>query len=173
MGVGNLFLNTKSAILMVLSLALFLGGGAYAVKTLQAPTCPPSGKPLDWVHDPERLQVLSMDCELAHGWIVSRNDDQRGEDGELTGDGDLRFVLLLARDSWKYSNQDDSILDPKCVGDNHCLYLEVVPAYRKRGVGDGVEPVTMATVRGTWVLDTAHGWNEFHPATSIKTGSWD
>jgi hypothetical protein len=112
-----------------------------------------SGSPLVGVYHPERLEVMSR-CVRAVGRVEKVTFEQY--------DGDVHFELRLdpAQARLLGSGNDR-------VGGT--LVVEVIPWDRSRvrvpAVGERVEVV------GPWVADTAHGWNEIHPAWWTSAGT--
>jgi hypothetical protein len=77
-------------------------------------------------------------------------------------DGDIHIELLLDRGQ-------DGLLSSGNTRVGGTLILEIIPWDRSRvlvpEVGQRIEVV------GPWVDDTAHGWNEIHPAWWISAGT--
>jgi hypothetical protein len=102
---------------------------------------------------PSRLKVLDP-CVTVEGMVVAVELPAQGE-----GDGDLTFELRLAA-------KDDRLLNDVNRRRGNTLHIEVIPADQDR-VG---APAAGQRVRvqGPWVLDTAHGHNEIHPAWKVE-----
>jgi hypothetical protein len=139
--------------LVLLPLTLAIGG--CALRRHAAPVSPycRSGAPLVGVYHPERLKVKAR-CAAATGTIEEVRFEQY--------DGDVHLELRLDR-------AQSSLL---ARGNDHVggtLIVEIIPWDRSRvrvpEVGQRVEVV------GPWVDDTAHGWNEIHPAWWISAGT--
>jgi hypothetical protein len=112
-----------------------------------------SGSPLVGVYHPERLKVKSR-CRIATGTVEKVKPELY--------DGDIHLELRLD------SGQDGLLSSGnRRVGGN--LILEIIPWDRSRvavpEVGQRIQVV------GPWVDDTAHGWNEIHPAWWISAGT--
>jgi hypothetical protein len=112
-----------------------------------------SGSPLVGVYHPQRLKVKSH-CRVAVGTIENVKEELY--------DGDLHLGLRLD------PGQEGLLSSGNArVGGN--LILEIIPWDRSRvtvpEVGQRIEVV------GPWVDDTAHGWNEIHPAWWISAGT--
>lgn len=126
-----------------------------AVRRRAAPPSPycRSGSPLVGVYHPERLKVKTR-CAAAVGTIEEVKFEQY--------DGDVHLELRLDRGEAK-------LLDHGNDQVGGTLIVEIIPWDRSRvrvpEVGQRVEVV------GPWVDDTAHGWNEIHPAWWISAGT--
>jgi hypothetical protein len=140
-----------------LSIAL-VGGLAAAGCALLRDAPPPSphcrsGPPLAGVYHPQRLKVKSR-CRVAVGSVEQVEFEQY--------DGDVHIELRLDRGQ-------ESLLAKGNDQVGGTLIVEIVPWDRSRvrvpEVGARVEVV------GPWVDDTAHGWNEIHPAWWISSGT--
>jgi hypothetical protein len=112
-----------------------------------------SGSPLVGVYHPERLKVKRR-CSVAVGTVEKVKSELY--------DGDIHIELRLD------PGQDGLLSSGNArVGGN--LILEIIPWDRSRvpvpEVGQRVQVV------GPWVDDTAHGWNEIHPAWWISAGA--
>jgi hypothetical protein len=137
--------------LLVLGL---VAGGCLLVRN-GAPPSPHcrSGSPLVGVYHPQRLKVLSR-CRVAVGTVEQVKFEEY--------DGDVHIELRLDR------GQEELLASGnERVGGT--LILEIIPWDRARvrvpEVGQRIEVV------GPWVDDTAHGWNEIHPAWWISGGT--
>jgi hypothetical protein len=112
-----------------------------------------SGSPLVGVYHPERLKVKSR-CRVAVGTIEKMKPELY--------DGDIHIELRLEPGEEGLLSSGNTR-----VGGN--LILEIIPWDRSRvlvpEVGQRIEVV------GPWVDDTAHGWNEIHPAWWISAGA--
>ena len=112
-----------------------------------------SGSPLVGVYHPERLKVKSR-CRMAIGTVEKVKPELY--------DGDIHIELRLDR-------EQDALLSTGNERVGGTLIVEVIPWDRARvlvpEVGQRVQVV------GPWVDDTAHGWNEIHPAWWISAGS--
>jgi hypothetical protein len=112
-----------------------------------------SGSPLVGVYHPDRLKVKSR-CHLAVGTVEKVK-------AELY-DGDIHIELKL-------DPGQDGLLSSGNARVGGTLILEIIPWDRSRvlvpDVGQRIEVV------GPWVDDTAHGWNEIHPAWWISAGT--
>jgi hypothetical protein len=101
---------------------------------------------------PSRLKVLDP-CVTVEGVVVAVQLPAQGE-----GDGDLTFDIRV-------SGNDERLLNDVNRRRGNTLHIEVVPADQDRiappSRGDRV------SVQGPWVLDTAHGHNEVHPAWKL------
>jgi hypothetical protein len=138
-----------------LVVALTVGG--CALRRAGPPPSPfcRSGSPLVGVYHPQRLKVKSR-CVRAAGTV----EQLKFEDY----DGDVHLELRLdASQSRLLARGNDQV--------GGTLIVEIIPWDRSRvrvpTVGQRVEVV------GPWVDDTAHGWNEIHPAWWISTGAID
>jgi hypothetical protein len=112
-----------------------------------------SGSPLVGVYHPERLKVKSR-CRIAVGTVEKVKPELY--------DGDIHIALRLDRSQGGLLSDGNSR-----VGGT--LVLEIIPWDRSRvrvpEVGQRIQVV------GPWVEDTAHGWNEIHPAWWISSGT--
>jgi hypothetical protein len=112
-----------------------------------------SGSPLVGVYHPERLKVKSR-CRVAVGTIEKVKPELY--------DGDIHLELRLDRGQ-------EGLLSPGNARVDGTLIIEIIPWDRARvlipEVGQRIEVV------GPWVDDTAHGWNEIHPAWWISAGT--
>jgi hypothetical protein len=112
-----------------------------------------SGPALAGVYHPQRLKVKSR-CRIAVGTVEAIKFEDY--------DGDVHIELRLDRGQEALlSRGNDQV--------GGTLIVEIIPWDRTRvrmpEVGDRVEVV------GPWVDDTAHGWNEIHPAWWISAGT--
>jgi hypothetical protein len=112
-----------------------------------------SGSPLVGVYHPQRLKVKSR-CRVAVGTIEKVKPELY--------DGDIHIELRLDRGQ-------EGLLSSGNARVGGTLIVEIIPWDRARVLipaeGQRVEVV------GPWVEDTAHGWNEIHPAWWISAGS--
>ena len=112
-----------------------------------------SGSPLIGVYHPERLKVKSR-CRVAVGTVEKVKAEPY--------DGDIHIELLLDRGQ-------EGLLSSGNARVGGTLIVEIIPWDRSRvlvpEVGQRIEVV------GPWVDDTAHGWNEIHPAWWISAGT--
>jgi hypothetical protein len=112
-----------------------------------------SGSPLVGVYHPERLKVKSR-CRIAVGTVEKVKPELY--------DGDIHIELRLDRGQ-------DGLLSGGNARVGGTLIVEIIPWDRARVLvpaeGERIEVV------GPWVDDTAHGWNEIHPAWWISAGS--
>jgi hypothetical protein len=112
-----------------------------------------SGSPLVGVYHPDRLKVKRR-CHVAVGTVEKVK-------AELY-DGDIHIELKL-------DPGQDGLLSSGNARVGGTLILEIIPWDRSRvlvpDVGQRIEVV------GPWVDDTAHGWNEIHPAWWISAGT--
>ena len=112
-----------------------------------------SGSTLVGVYHPERLKIKSR-CRVAIGTVEKVKPELY--------DGDIHIELALDRGQEHLLSAGNSR-----VGGT--LILEIIPWDRSRvlipDVGQRIEVV------GPWVSDTAHGWNEIHPAWWISAGA--
>jgi hypothetical protein len=112
-----------------------------------------SGSALVGVYHPERLKVKSR-CRVAVGTVEKVKPELY--------DGDIHIALRLDRGQ-------EGLLSSGNARVGGTLILEIIPWDRPRvlvpAVGQRIEVV------GPWVDDTAHGWNEIHPAWWISAGA--
>jgi hypothetical protein len=112
-----------------------------------------SGSPLVGVYHPERLKVKSR-CRVAIGTVEQVKFEEY--------DGDVHIELRLERGQ-------ERLLGPGNERGSGTLIVEIIPWDRARvrvpEVGERIQVV------GPWVDDTAHGWNEIHPAWWISGGT--
>ena len=102
---------------------------------------------------PSRLKVFDP-CVTVEGLVVAVQLPAQGE-----GDGDLTFDIRV-------SGNDERLLNDVNRRRGNTLHVEVVPADQDR-----IAPPTRGDrvrVQGPWVLDTAHGHNEVHPAWKVE-----
>ena len=139
--------------LLLVSLTLTVAGcGVFRAGAPPSRHCR-SGSPLAGVYHPQRLKVKSR-CRVAVGTV----EDLKFEEY----DGDVHIQLRLERGQEKLLAKGN-----EQVGGT--LVIEIIPWDRARvrvpEVGQRVQVV------GPWVDDTAHGWNEIHPAWWISGGT--
>jgi hypothetical protein len=140
--------------LLPLFLIALVAGGCY-LRSAGPPPSPHcrSGSPLIGVYHPERLKVKSR-CRVAVGTVEKVKSELY--------DGDLHIELLLDRGQEGLLSSGNARVDGT-------LIVEIIPWDRSRvlvpEVGQRIEVV------GPWVDDTAHGWNEIHPAWWISAGA--
>jgi len=112
-----------------------------------------SGSPLAGVYHPERLKVKSR-CRVAVGTVEQVKPERY--------DGDIHIELRL-------DHGQEGLLSSGNARVSGTLIVEIIPWDRARVLvpaeGQRVEVV------GPWIDDTAHGWNEIHPAWWISAGS--
>jgi hypothetical protein len=112
-----------------------------------------AGSPLAGVYHPKRLRVKSR-CRVATGTVEKVKPELY--------DGDIHVELRLDRGQ-------EGLLSGGNSRVGGTLIVEIIPWDRARVLvpaeGQRVEVV------GPWVDDTAHGWNEIHPAWWISAGS--
>lgn len=141
-----------AAILLGLALVALAGAGTSAGSG-QTSVCPAASTVLNGVYHPQRLTVLSP-CKKAAGTVMH----VKLEAGS-GGDGDLHIQLKLdpAYASLKNTKND--------VAQGGNLVVEYMPRdgghLPKPAVGDHF------VLKGAWVLDTQHGWQEIHPVWSV------
>jgi len=137
-----------------LALVVPIAGGCFLHRAGPPPSphCR-SGSTLVGVYHPERLKVKNR-CRVAVGTVEKVKPERY--------DGDIHIELRLDRGQEGLLSEGNSR-----VGGT--LILEIIPWDRSRvlvpEVGQRVEVV------GPWVDDTAHGWNEIHPAWWISAGA--
>jgi len=140
-------------LVVVLVLAVLMAG--CALRQAGPPPSPHcrSGSPLAGVYHPERLKVKSR-CRVAVGTVEKMKPELY--------DGDIHIQLRL-------DPGQDGLLSSGNSRVGGTLILEIIPWDRSRvlvpEVGQRIEVV------GPWVDDTAHGWNEIHPAWCISAGA--
>jgi hypothetical protein len=140
-------------LVVVLILAVFVAGCALRQAALPpSPHCR-SGSPLVGVYHPERLKVKSR-CRVVVGTVEKVKAE--------VYDGDIHIELRL-------DPGQETLLSSGNARVGGTLILEIIPWDRSRvpvpEVGQRIEVV------GPWVDDTAHGWNEIHPAWWISAGT--
>ena len=112
-----------------------------------------AGSPLAGVYHPQRLKVKSR-CRVAVGTVEKIKPELY--------DGDIHIELRLDRGQ-------EGLLSGGNARVGGTLIVEIIPWDRARVLvpaeGERIE------VAGPWVDDTAHGWNEIHPAWWISAGS--
>jgi len=140
--------------LLPLVLAGLLAGGC-SLRSAAPPASPHcrSGSPLAGVYHPARLKVKSR-CRVAVGTVEKVKQELY--------DGDVHIELKLDRGQ-------EGLLSSGNARVGGTLIVEIIPWDRSRvlvpEVGQRIEVV------GPWVDDTAHGWNEIHPAWWISAGA--
>jgi hypothetical protein len=142
----------RVVIVVTVAAALVAGCALRRAAPPPSPHCR-SGSPLVGVYHPQRLKVKGG-CRIAVGTIEKVKFEQY--------DGDVHLELRL-----------DPGQDGLLAGGNGqvsgTLIVEIIPWDRARvpvpSEGQHVEVV------GPWVDDTAHGWNEIHPAWWISAGT--
>jgi hypothetical protein len=126
-----------------------------ALRRTGAPPSPHcrSGSALVGVYHPQRLKLKSR-CRVAVGTIEKVKPELY--------DGDIHIELRL-------DPGQEGLLSAGNARVGGTLIVEIIPWDRGRvlvpGLGQRIEVV------GPWVEDTAHGWNEIHPAWWISAGS--
>ena len=138
--------------LLVLIALAAVGCGAFRAAAPPSPHCR-SGPALAGVYHPQRLKVKSR-CGVAVGTVEEVKFEEY--------DGDVHIQLRLEPgEQALLANGNDQV--------GGTLVVEIIPWDRSRvrvpDVGDRVQVV------GPWVDDTAHGWNEIHPAWWISDGT--
>jgi hypothetical protein len=140
--------------LVVLTVAVVVAGGC-ALRRAAPPPSPHcrSGSALAGVYHPQRLKVKSR-CRVAVGTVEEVKPELY--------DGDVHIRLRL-------DPGQDGLLATGNARVGGALIVEIIPWDRSRvrvpAVGQRIEVV------GPWVDDTAHGWNEIHPAWWISAGT--
>ncbi len=140
--------------LVLVVLVVLIGGGCFLRRAGPPPSphCR-SGATLVGVYHPERLKVKSR-CRVAVGIVEKVKSELY--------DGDIHIELRLDRGQ-------EGMLSSGNARVGGTLIVEIIPWDRSRvlvpEVGQRIEVV------GPWVDDTAHGWNEIHPAWWISAGS--
>jgi hypothetical protein len=140
-------------LLVVLLVTVAAGGCAFrGAAPPPSPHCR-SGTPLTGVYHPQRLKVKSR-CRVAVGTVEEVKPELY--------DGDVHIQLRL-------DPGQDGLLSSGNARIGGTLVVEIIPWDRSRvrvpAVGQRIE------VLGPWVDDTAHGWNEIHPAWWISAGT--
>src|SRR2546430_2991042 len=136
-------------------LLITLAVGGCSLRGSSAPASPHcrSGSPLVGVYHPQRLKVKSR-CRVAVGTVEKVKPELY--------DGDEHIELPLDRGQ-------AGLLSSGNARVGGTLIVEIIPWDRSRvlvpEVGQRIEVV------GPWVDDTAHGWNEIHPAWWISGGT--
>lgn len=142
----------RPLIVSVVLAALVAGCSLLRADPPPSPHCR-SGSPLVGVYHPERLKVKSR-CRIAVGTVEKVKPELY--------DGDIHIELRLDRGQ-------DGLLSGGNARVGGTLIVEIIPWDRARVLvpaeGERIEVV------GPWVDDTAHGWNEIHPAWWISAGS--
>jgi hypothetical protein len=139
-------------LLVVLVVAVVAGG--CALRRTAPPPSPHcrSGPALAGVYHPERLKVKSR-CRVAVGTVEEVKPELY--------DGDVHIRLRL-------DPGQDGLVSSGNARVGGALIVEIIPWDRSRvpvpAVGQRIQVV------GPWVDDTAHGWNEIHPAWWISAG---
>ena len=139
-------------LVVVLVIAGFVAG--CALRRAGPPPSPHcrSGLPLVGVYHPERLKMKSR-CRIAVGTVEKVKVELY--------DGDIHIGLRL-------DPGQEGLLSSGNARVGSTLILEIIPWDRSRvfvpEVGQRIEVV------GPWVDDTAHGWNEIHPAWWVSAG---
>lgn len=100
-------------------------------------------------------------------------------------DGDIHMRLMLDTESKKLLNKKNSsgqhgalVVEPICqknptkgsaVKQKPCVgFRQLLPALVEIRANIKKKKGTHVEVRGAYVTDMEHGWNEIHPVTSIK-----
>jgi hypothetical protein len=113
-------------------------------------SCP--SKALQGVYSPERLHVLAR-CQWFVGYV---------ERVVHLADGDVRFDMLPAHGYGRFLNDANRSLQQ---GEFVAVIIRGQPmVYFLPGFGQRI------AVWGTWVRQTAGGWNEMHPVWEVKYG---
>jgi hypothetical protein len=112
-----------------------------------------SGSPLVGVYHPERLKVKGR-CRVASGTVEQVKFEEY--------DGDVHIELRL-------DGGQERLLGSGNERVGGTLVVEIIPWDRGRVPVPAVG--TRLQVVGPWVDDTAHGWNEIHPAWWISSGT--
>jgi hypothetical protein len=140
---------------VVLGLFLALCAAACSLRrqvTLPSPYCR-GGGPLAGVYHPQRLIVKSR-CRAAIGTVSKLKFEEYDGDVHIDLRPDPGYEKLLADGNAR-------------IGGN--LVVEIIPQDRSR-VAVPEEGARIEVV-GPWVEDTAHGWNEIHPAWWVSAGA--
>lgn len=161
----------KIAVILIISLGIIIiFGGFFLYKKHTQPTqYIISSKGCDaslwkYIHSPKRLKVLNK-CISVTGVIVSEKKEP---------DGDLHLGLKLDAQYEKLLNAKNR------TSKGSALVLEAICEHKAtqkdskkiclKYKGDVENPPigSRVTVVGSYVLDRYHGWNEIHPASSLK-----
>ncbi|HKD32318.1 MAG TPA: hypothetical protein VKB73_02485 [Gaiellaceae bacterium] len=140
---------------VVLGLFLALCAAACSLRrhvALPSPYCR-GGGPLAGVYHPQRL-IVKSGCKVALGTVHEVKFEEY--------DGDVHIDLRPDRGYEKLLSDGNGR-----VGGN--LVVEIIPQDRSR-VAVPPEGARIEVV-GPWVEDTAHGWNEIHPAWWVSAGT--
>jgi hypothetical protein len=140
---------------VVLGLFLALCAAACSLRrhvTLPSPYCR-GGGPLAGVYHAQRLIVKSR-CRAAIGTVSKLKFEEYDGDVHIDLRPDPGYEKLLADGNAR-------------IGGN--LVVEIIPQDRSR-VAVPEEGARIEVV-GPWVEDTAHGWNEIHPAWWVSAGA--
>jgi len=140
-------------LLVLLALVVVVAG--CALRRSAPPPSPHcrSGSALAGVYHPQRLKVKSR-CRVTVGTVEEVKPE--------VYDGDVHIRLRL-------DPGQDGLLSSGNARVGGALIVEIIPWDRARVlvpvVGQRIQVV------GPWVDDTAHGWNEIHPAWWISAGT--
>jgi hypothetical protein len=142
----------RPALVLVVLAAVVAGCSLLRADPPPSPHCR-GGSPLAGVYHTQRLKVKSR-CRVAVGTIEKVK-------AELY-DGDIHIELRL-------DHGQEGLLSNGNARVGGTLIVEIIPWDRAHVLvpaeGQRVEVV------GPWVDDTAHGWNEIHPAWWISAGA--
>jgi hypothetical protein len=140
---------------VVLGLFLALCAAACSLRrhvALPSPYCR-GGGPLAGVYHPQRL-IVKSGCKVALGTVHEVKFEEYDGDVHIDLRPDPGYEKLLSDGNGR-------------VGGN--LVVEIIPQDRSR-VAVPTEGARIEVV-GPWVEDTAHGWNEIHPAWWVSAGT--
>jgi hypothetical protein len=140
-------------VVSLLGLALIVQAAAGSGGSARTSVCPSAPTVLDGVYHSKRLTVRAS-CKTGAGTVV--HVKQESGSG---GDGDLHIQLKLDPAYVSLRNAKNVSLQ----GGN--LVVEYMPRdgghLPKPAVGEHL------VLKGAWVLDTQHGWQELHPVWSV------
>jgi hypothetical protein len=117
-----------------------------------------------YVYHPARLQILNP-CISVTGAVDEVRQEADG-DFHIRFRLDQQFVSLLNQKNIS-SQQGDLVLEPICQG--KVTQADAVAPCKPYG-GPYFQPQVgqRYLVWGAYVYDSAHGWNELHPVTSMQ-----
>lgn len=112
-------------------------------------------EPFEWTHTSDERLIDLGGCRYASGKILNIDDNQSNG----TGDGDLRITIQLDLSYYRLTGYGNNPVNS--------LQLEIVPAYRKLGLGNHLSINDHISAIGTWCYDVPHNHNELHPVSWI------
>lgn len=126
--------------------------------------CIQPSDPSSHVYHPDRLKVLNP-CVTITGVIESTTNEADGDiHVRIKVDPGFEWAINQANVSYQHGYL---IVEPVC--EHTPTQTDAIPACAGYTNAMAIPPVgTHVSVKGAFVLDTDHGWQEIHPLTAIE-----